>query len=381
MQDAMAHDQPHSAEDAVTRLMVVEDEFVIACDLCDALEKLGYTVVASVGSGEEAVEIARTACPSAILMDIRLAGEMDGVQAAAQIRSEVDIPIVFLSAHSSEETVRRATDTGPFGYLVKPFRAPELRCAIEVALSRHRAEKVAVQEHSREIHAELARAVARGDDLEAFSYSVAHDLRAPLRGISGFSEILALDHAAELGTEGLEHLNTVRRAARRMHLMIEDLLRMSKTSRDVLTRGTADLSRIARDALDRLRAAEPHRSVTADIADDVVVAGDAGLLGLVLENLLGNAWKFTSARADARIEFGTLRQGDALVCFVRDNGAGFDPDGAPRLFSAFQRLHPASEFEGTGLGLAIARRIIERHGGRIWAKGAVDAGATFYFAF
>ncbi|HEX3763042.1 MAG TPA: ATP-binding protein [Kofleriaceae bacterium] len=388
MQDATAAEPPPSTGDAATRLMIVEDEFVVACDLCDTLENLGYAVVASVGTGEEAIELARSARPNAILMDIRLAGDLDGVQAAARIRSESDIPIVFLSAHSSEETVRRATETAPFGYLVKPFRAPELRCAIEVAIRRHRAEKAAAEEHRRRVGAELERAAARtgeleavNHELEAFSYSVAHDLRAPLRGITGFSEILLQDHAAELGTDGLEYLRTVQRSARRMHLLIEDLLRLSRTSHGELERDPVDLSRIAHEVLNRLRAAEPHRSVTVDITDDIMVAGDRGLLELVLENLLGNAWKFTARRDEALIEVGATRDGDRLVCFVRDNGAGFDADQASRLFSAFQRLHAASEFEGTGIGLAIVQRIVERHGGRIWAEGAVDAGATFYFAF
>jgi len=387
MQDATAREPLPG--DAATRLMIVEDEFVVACDLCDTLEQLGYSIVASVGTGEEAVEIARTARPSAILMDIRLAGEMDGVQAAARIRSESDIPIVFLSAHSSEDTLRRATETAPFGYLVKPFRAPELRCAIEVAIRRHRIEQAATEAHRREVAVELERAVtartgeleAANQELEAFSYSVAHDLRAPLRGIAGFSEILLEDHAAELGADGLDHLLTVQRSARRMHVLIEDLLRLSRTSRADLERRPVDLSRIAHEVLGRLRAAEPHRSVTADVADDLVVAGDPGLLELVVENLLGNAWKFTSRRDAARIELGAIRQGDTRVCFVRDNGAGFDPAQVGRLFASFQRLHATSEFEGTGLGLAIVGRIVDRHGGRIWAEGAVDAGATFYFTF
>jgi len=370
-----------------TRVMIVEDEFVVACDLSDTLERLGYAVVALVGTGEEAVDLARSLRPRAIVMDIRLAGTMDGIQAAAQIRSESDIPIVFLSAHSSEDTLQRAAETAPFGYLVKPFRGPELRCAIEVAIRRHEAEQRDAADQLGRIGAEVDRQVAvRVDELEAanhelaaFSYTVAHDLRAPLRGIAGFSEILIQDHAAELGSDGLEYLLTVQRSAHRMHVLIEDLLRLSRTSRAELQRVPVDLSRIAHEVMNRLRAAEPHRAVTADIADEIVVPGDARLLELVVENLLGNAWKFTSRRDEAMIEVGAMRQGDGLVCFVRDNGAGFDPGRADKLFSAFQRFHTMSEFEGTGLGLAIVQRILERHGGRIWAESAIDAGATFYF--
>ena len=220
---------------------------------------------------------------------------------------------------------------------------------------------------------------AANHELEAFSYSVAHDLRAPLRGIVGFSEILALDHAGELGPDGLEHLTTMQRAARRMHLLIEDLLRLSRTRHGDLQRVPVDLSRIAHEVMNRLRAAEPGRVVTVDIADGMIVPGDERLLELVVENLLGNAWKFTSRRDEATIEVGALRQGDGEVWFVRDNGAGFDLGSADKLFTAFQRFHSMAEFDGTGLGLAIVQRILQRHGGRVWAESAVDAGATFYF--
>ncbi|HMG57934.1 MAG TPA: response regulator, partial [Kofleriaceae bacterium] len=248
---------------AQARILIVEDEFVVACDLCDTLEDLGYAVVDVVASGEEAIARARSAHPSAILMDIRLAGEMDGIQAAARIRSEQDIPIVFLSAHSSEDTLQRATATDPFGYLVKPFKAPELRCAIQVALRKHE---------------RTARLETANRELEAFSHSVAHDLCAPLRGIQGFSEILAHDHAGALGPDGLEHVTTMQRAARRMHLLIEDLLRLSRTRHGELHRVPVDLSRIAHEVMNRLRAAEPGRSVTVDIADGLIVPGDERLL-------------------------------------------------------------------------------------------------------
>jgi len=313
---------------------------------------------------------------------------MDGIEAAERIRSESDVPIVFLSAHSSEETLRRVTATEPFGYLVKPFRAPELRCALEVAIQKHETEKRLAEERSRWLASELERRVAdrteqleaANEELEAFTHSVAHDLRAPLRGIAGFTEILLQDHAGELGPEGLEHLATVQHSARRMHLLIEDLLRLSRSSRAELRRVPVDLSRIADEVLNRLRAAEPYRAVLVDIAPVITVSGDERLLELVMENLLGNAWKFTSKREQALIEVGTQHRDGAEIYFVRDNGAGFDPGRADKLFSAFQRLHAMSEFEGTGLGLAIVQRILARHGGRIWAESAVDAGATFYFA-
>jgi len=164
-----------------------------------------------------------------------------------------------------------------------------------------------------------------------------------------------------------------------MHLLIEDLLRLLQTSHGELRRTPVDLSRIANEVMDRLRADEPHRSVTVDIADGMIVAGDPRLLTLVIENLLSNAWKFTSKRDEATIQVGMQCGDDGDVCFVRDNGAGFDAGSAGKLFTAFQRFHTMSEFEGTGLGLAIVQRILQRHGGRIWAESTVGAGATFYF--
>jgi two-component system, sensor histidine kinase and response regulator len=370
---AMAH-----GESTPVEILIVEDELIVARDLRDTLEDLGYKVVAMVASGEDAVTSARLLRPAAILMDIHLAGDIDGIEAAEQIRRERDIPILYLTAHSNDDALRRATATEPFAYIVKPFTAPELRCAIEVALRKHQLmtqlSRTVTEQHGAED--ELRR---RNTELDAFSASVAHDLRAPLRGIDGFSQILLEDHGASLGPDGLGHLVSVRQAARRMHGLIDDLLRLSRTASAELHRGPIDLSRLARDAVTRLRAAEPGRAVTVDIADAITVSADERLLAIVLDNLLGNAWKFTSKRDRATIEVGTVRHGEAEVCFVRDDGAGFDPGSATRLFGAFERLHPASEFEGTGLGLAIVRRVIERHGGRIWAEGADGAGATFYF--
>jgi len=337
----------------------------VACDLCDTLEDLGYAVVDVVASGEEAIARARSAHPSAILMDIRLAGEMDGIQAAARIRSEQDIPIVFLGAHASEDTLQRATATDPFGYLVKPFTAPELRCAIQVALHKHE---------------RTTRLETANRELEAFSDSVAHDLHTPLRGIQGFSEILIQDHGPALGADGVDHLTALQHAAVRMRRLIDDLMRLSRTGRAELHRAPVDLAKLARASLARLQAADPARRVAIDVADAIAVSGDEALLGIALDNLLDNAWKFTSRRAHATIQVGTVRRDDAEVCFVRDDGAGFDLGRAGKLFSAFQRFHTSEQFEGTGLGLAIVQRVIQRHGGRIWAESAVDAGTAFYFA-
>jgi signal transduction histidine kinase len=217
-------------------------------------------------------------------------------------------------------------------------------------------------------------------ELEAFSYSVSHDLRAPLRSIEGFSQILLEDYADKLGEEGEDYVGRVRVASRRMALLIDDLLDLSRVSRRPLRREPVDLSARTREIAAELRRSQPERDVEFVIADGLTANGDARLLRLALENLLGNSWKFTSREERARIEFGsTALEGRERVYFVRDNGVGFDETYAGKLFGAFQRLHGAAEFEGTGIGLATVQRIVRRHGGRVWAEGEVGEGATFFF--
>jgi signal transduction histidine kinase len=217
-------------------------------------------------------------------------------------------------------------------------------------------------------------------ELEAFSYSVSHDLRAPLRSIEGFSQILLEDYADKLDEEGEDYLGRVRAASRRMDTLIDDLLDLSKVTRSALRRQTVDLSAQAREVAAEIRKSQSDREVEFVIADGLTANGDANLLRLALENLLGNAWKFTSKKPHARIEFGSAtREGEEQAYFVRDDGAGFDARYADKLFGAFQRLHAPDEFEGTGIGLATVQRIVRRHGGRVWAEGEVGEGATFYF--
>lgn len=216
-------------------------------------------------------------------------------------------------------------------------------------------------------------------DLEAFSYSVSHDLRAPLRAVDGFSTMLLDRYGAQLDAQGRHYLQRVQEGAQRMGELINDLLVLSRITRSEMHSQVVDLSALARTIVTDLRKTQPERQVAFLIADDVVVDGDAGLLRAALENLLGNAWKYTSKHLAARIEFGVSHQDGQPVYFVRDDGVGFDMTYVGKLFGAFRRLHAADEFEGTGIGLATVQRIIHRHGGRVWAEGAVQQGATFYF--
>jgi signal transduction histidine kinase len=216
-------------------------------------------------------------------------------------------------------------------------------------------------------------------ELEAFSYSVSHDLRAPLRGIDGFSQALAEDEADRLSDEGKTYLRRIRAGAQRMAELIDDLLRLSRVSRSDFVRDRVDLSAVAETVVAELRRAHPERTIDVSIQAGVEANADARLARIALENLIGNAWKFTSKAAEARIEFGSRADGGQLVYFVRDNGAGFDMKYADRLFGAFQRLHTDKDYPGTGIGLATVQRIVLRHGGRIWVEAAVGQGATFQF--
>jgi PAS domain S-box-containing protein len=217
-------------------------------------------------------------------------------------------------------------------------------------------------------------------ELEAFSFSVSHDLRAPLRAIDGFSEALIEDLGDQVSEQTAGYLARIRTATLRMGQLIEDLLNLSRISRLEMQRVPVDLSTMARQVTTELRQREPEREgVDVSIWDGVMVDGDPRLLRVALENLLGNAWKFTSKTPDARIEFGVMREPDRSVLFVRDNGAGFDMAYAGKLFGAFQRLHGNNEFPGTGIGLATVQRIVHRHGGRIWCHAQPGKGAVFYF--
>jgi PAS domain S-box-containing protein len=216
-------------------------------------------------------------------------------------------------------------------------------------------------------------------ELEAFSYSVSHDLRTPLRSIDGFSQALLEDYADQLPEEGQNHLMRVRAAAQGMAQLIDDLLGLSRVTRAPMQSKFVNLSALAQSIVNNLKRTQPERQVSFLIATDLSAKGDPDLLRIVLENLLNNAWKFTSKRTDAYIEVGVQDESEGRIFFVRDNGAGFDMAHASKLFGAFQRLHAMTEFPGTGIGLATIQRIIHRHGGHIWAEGAVDQGATFFF--
>lgn len=348
----------------LTRILIVEDEAIVAESIASKLRRFGYEVLDPIPSGEEAVAISEKERPDVVLMDIHLAGKMDGIDAADTILGQYHIPVIFLTAYADEQTIARAKKAGPFGYIVKPFRERDLYVTIEMARERSRLE---------------AKLEAANKELDSFSYSVSHDLRAPLIAIDGFSRILEDSYADYLPPDGKECLGRIRQAATQMDHLIEDFLRLSRVSRAPVMKSSVDITKMAKIILSQLADLDPTRHVCQEVEDNLIVFGDPGLLEIALQNLLGNAWKYTSHTKDAYIKMGSTMQGQTRIFYIKDNGAGFPPEKANLLFIPLQRLHSRSEFPGNGIGLATVQRIIHRHNGRIWAEGEVGQGATFFF--
>ncbi len=322
----------------------------------------------------------------AVLSDSAIPGYDGGAALLAARNRFPEIPFIVVSGNPGVTDPHAASGENPTARVAKS-ELHRLGTELRLAVSRPKASTDVIANLERKV-AELTAEAGRRNteievlnkELEAFSYSVAHDLRSPLITIDGFAQVLLENTTRSLDETNRDHLQRISTAARRMHRLINDLLDLSKIVRAPLHRGTVDLSKLAREILQTLRDRAPAREANVVVTAGLVVSGDSGLLRIALENLLANAWKFTSRKDRAHIEFGSgPDRAGRTVYFVRDNGAGFDPRYATKLFSPFQRLHSETQFPGTGIGLATVQRIIHRHGGEIWAESAVDSGAGFYF--
>jgi signal transduction histidine kinase len=329
-----------------------------------------YYEVTTASDGLEALDAVSERMPDIVVSDVMMP-RLDGfglVRELRRNRATASLPVILLSARAGEASAVEGLDAGSDDYLVKPFTARELLARVRTHVELARARRAWVEE--------LERA---NRELDAFSYSVSHDLRAPLRSIDGFSRALEEDCGDALSEEGKDSLRRIRAGVGRMATLIDDLLKLARITRTRVSRDRVDLTALASGILDDLRRAHPHRDVTVDVAEGLTVEGDPALLRVALVNLLENAWKYSAHRVGARIEF-ARHAAEEPTFVVRDNGAGFDMAYADRLFAPFQRLHRAEEFEGTGIGLATVQRVIHRHGGRIWAEAEVGRGAAFFFA-
>ena len=295
---------------------------------------------------------------------------VDGFGLLELASMHAEVTAALSAAAGPKASLRSAGESAFFRELLSPF---------EMALRGYRRANDELRSMNVELERQAERLALVNGELESFSYSVSHDLRAPLRSIDGFSQALLEDYGDVLDAEGKKFLGFVRDSAQHMAHLIDDLLSLAHVTRSPVHRKPVDMSAVARRIVERLRAAAPTRAVDVVVADSVVADGDERLVTIALENLLGNAWKFTSKQDDAKIEFGVRREGARAVYFVRDNGAGFDMTHAAKLFGAFQRLHSSKEFEGTGIGLATVQRVVHRHGGQVWAEGTPGKGASFYF--
>jgi two-component system, sensor histidine kinase and response regulator len=375
-------------------ILLVDDQPANLVALEAMLQSLGQNLIKA-DSGREALKWLLTHDFAVILLDVKMP-EMDGFETAELIRQRDKshhTPILFLTAADNTPTQAvRGYAVGAADYLVKPvvpeFVRSKVAVFVELAkkteLLRRQAKLLAESEQaSRELaetRAELVRDLEhKNRELESFSYAVSHDLRAPLRRIDSFSRAVLESQGDRLDEAGQRFLGRVREASQHMSQLIDDVLYLSRVTRADLREQEVDLSAVTDLILGRLQESEPQRKLDVKVRPGVIVAGDGQLLKIAMENLLGNAWKFTSKEPESRIEFGLTQAGGEPTYFVRDNGAGFDMTYADRLFGPFQRLHQVGDFPGNGIGLATVQRIIHRHGGRVWAEGLVGQGATFYF--
>jgi len=360
------------AENSPLALLYVEDEPTTRDVVCTLVHRKFPDIhIHTAANGQEGLKLFEELRPDIVVTDIKMP-VMNGIEMARSIKSlSGTAPIIVTSAHSDMDYFIDAIEIGINHYVMKPIARDKLLTAIEKCIS-----AIMLERRVKEQAEELA---AANMELEAFNYTVAHDLRAPLSSISGSCQVLQELYGDKLDEQGKQVIRYIQDGILRMDSLIGALLKFSRLSRQELQRLKVDLSSVAMDISTDLQFRQPERRCVFTIAEGISCCGDPLLLAAVMENLLGNAWKYTGKRETARIEFGVTEAAGKPVYFVSDNGAGFDMKDIHRLFGTFQRLHDRSEFEGNGIGLATVQRIIQRHGGKVWAEGEAGKGATFYF--
>jgi two-component system, sensor histidine kinase and response regulator len=372
--------------DTKVDILLVDDDAAKRFALKATLASLGQNVVEA-ASGPNALRQLLKQDFAVILLDVRMPG-MDGFEAAQLIRrrprSELT-PIIFVTALDRAETdTGRGYDLGAVDFVFAPVVPAIMRAKVSVFVELYRAQQELRRYRTqleRLVHERTTALTAINRELEAFSYSVSHDLRAPLLAFDGLNQSLLEDYGDALDQRAKDYLQRMRRASERMSSVFDGLQTLFRLTSGEIHREYCDISAMAAEIVEEMRAANPERMVEVGIAEGMTASADPRLARILLTDLISNAWKFTAKEATARVEIGTeIVDGDTRM-FVRDNGVGFDMIYAHKLFGAFQRLHSQSEFPGGGIGLATVRRIVNRHGGRAWAEAAIGEGATFYFVF
>ncbi len=377
-ESAEAASGSRTAAVAPAPLLIVDDETAHMRALCDTLQLEGYSTT-GVSSASAALAAMREKPFDLLLTDLMMP-EMDGIallRAAQEI--DADVAGVVMTGHGTIDTAVKAMQAGACDYIVKPFRMNQLLPVIARALESRRLRRLN-KELERRILERTRELEVANRDLEAFAYSVSHDLHAPLRTIQGFCDLFMTDYGASIPDDGRVLLGNVRSGAERMGHLIEDLLAFARTGRAPLNLQRVSMSGLVREILTELEREHSSRRIELSVRQLPDCLADPALLRQVLVNLLSNAFKFTAGRDPARIEVGGATKDGEMVYVITDNGAGFDMKHADKLFGVFQRLHSQQEFKGTGIGLSIVQRIVERHGGRVRAEGRPGEGATFSFS-
>ncbi|HUQ94023.1 MAG TPA: response regulator [Bryobacteraceae bacterium] len=381
------------------KILAVDDSATYLNEVSDELRAEGYDVILA-RSGQEALDLLRVQPVDCILLDVMMPG-LSGNETCRRIKGTPawkEIPLLMLTSLDERTAMVDGINAGADDYIPKSGDFEVLRARLRAQLRRKQYEDENQRVRQELLHKEIEAAQARAaqeiaetraslsvelerknKELEAFSYSVSHDLRAPLRSINGFSQLLLQEYVDQLTPKAQDYVRRIHSAGDRMGQLIDDLLELSRVSRAELNRQHVDLSNLARIVAAELEKREPQRQLAIAVEDGLMVEADTRLLRVVLENLFGNAFKFTAKTLQARIEIGAIPAPEGPVYFVRDNGVGFDMAYAHKLFAPFQRLHTESAFPGTGIGLSTVYRIIDRHGGRVWAEGDVGHGAAFFF--
>jgi len=366
------------SESSRPKLVIVDDEAAQMKALCNTLQDHGYQTTGFISA--QAALAVMDEMPFDLLLTDLMMPEMDGISLLQAAREKVpDLVGIIMTGEGTITTAVTAMKSGALDYILKPLKLKAMLPVLERALAvrRLRLENAALERRVRERTAELESA---NKELEAFSYSVSHDLRAPLRHIDGFASVLAESLGPNLSKSDKRYLDLILSSASQMSQLIDDLLHFSRTGRAEMRRSQVNLGDLLEQIIKETQPETEGRNIVWKKGSLPVVQADPSLLRQVFSNLLFNAIKYTRPRDPAEIEIGSEIKPDEIVIFFRDNGVGFDMQYADKLFGVFQRLHTKDEFEGTGIGLANVRRIIARHGGRTWAEGKAGEGAVFYFS-